>query len=79
MREKIFKALWEMSESAYTKGTSKHINVLPEKKYELFLDKIEETYNEILFDFFIWFRENGEKYMNESIEKMIQIYLTQEE
>ena len=28
-----------------------------------------------IFNFFMWFRENGEKYMNESIEKMIQIYL----
>jgi len=31
--------------------------------------------SELLFAFFMWFRENGEKYMNESIEKMIQIYL----
>ena len=28
-----------------------------------------------IFAFFMWFRENGEKYMSESIEKMIQIYL----
>jgi len=31
--------------------------------------------SELLFAFFMWFRENGEKYMNESIEKMIQTYL----
>nr|DAL15324.1 MAG TPA_asm: hypothetical protein [Caudoviricetes sp.] len=30
---------------------------------------------EILFDFFIWFRENGEKYIDMSVEKMIEIYL----
>ena len=29
----------------------------------------------IIYDFFMWFRENGEKYINQSIEKMIQIYL----
>ena len=31
----------------------------------------------LLFDFFMWFRENGEKYMHLSIEKMIKIYLQQ--
>jgi hypothetical protein len=31
--------------------------------------------HKILLDFFIWFQINGEKYMNESIEKMIEIYL----
>ena len=30
-----------------------------------------------LYEFFMWFRENGEKYMNQSIEKMIQIYLNE--
>lgn len=30
---------------------------------------------EMLFDFFIWFRENGEKYIDMSVEKMIEIYL----
>lgn len=29
----------------------------------------------ILFEFFLWFRENGEKHINKSIEKMIDIYL----
>jgi len=29
----------------------------------------------LLFDFFMWFRENGEKHLNISIEKMIDIYL----
>ena len=28
-----------------------------------------------LFLFFIWFRQNGELYMNYSIEKMIDIYI----
>jgi hypothetical protein len=28
-----------------------------------------------LFDFFMWFRENGEKHIDKSIEKMINIYL----
>ena len=28
-----------------------------------------------LFDFFMWFRENGEKYEGVSIEKTIEIYL----
>ncbi len=31
---------------------------------------------ELLFTFFMWFRENGEKYMDYSIEKMIDIYLS---
>lgn len=29
----------------------------------------------IISEFFMWFRENGEKHMYKSIEKMIQIYL----
>jgi hypothetical protein len=28
-----------------------------------------------LLDFFMWFRENGEKHIDKSIEKMIKIYL----
>lgn len=28
-----------------------------------------------LLDFFMWFRTNGEKYIDKSIEKMIKIYL----
>ena len=31
-----------------------------------------------LFKFFMWFRNNGEKYMNLSIEKMIDKYLKEE-
>ena len=31
----------------------------------------------LLFDFFMWFRNNGEYYVNISIEKMIEIYLKQ--
>jgi hypothetical protein len=31
----------------------------------------------ILFNFFMWFRENGEKHIDKSIEKMIQIYLNE--
>lgn len=30
---------------------------------------------DLLFAFFMWFRENGEKYSEFSIEKMIEIYL----
>ena len=33
------------------------------------------TEKEKLFNFFMWFRANGEKYMGISIEKMIDIYL----
>ena len=30
-----------------------------------------------LFDFFMWFRINGEKHIDKSIEKMIKIYLNE--
>jgi hypothetical protein len=30
-----------------------------------------------LLDFFMWFRENGEKHIDKPIEKMIKIYLEQ--
>ena len=34
-----------------------------------------EELKQELFTFFLWFRWNGEKYMNKSIEKMIDIYM----
>jgi hypothetical protein len=30
---------------------------------------------EILKNFFMWFRKNGEKYLGASIEKMLEIYI----
>jgi hypothetical protein len=36
-----------------------------------------ETEEEKLFNFFMWFRENGEKHVDKSIEKMIQFYLNE--
>ena len=39
------------------------------------IEVTEDDHKEILFHFFMWFRENGEKYINISIEKMIEIYL----
>jgi hypothetical protein len=30
---------------------------------------------ETLKNFFMWFRENGEKYLGTSIEKMLEIYI----
>ncbi len=40
----------------------KQFNDLPDKRSEL-------------LRFFLWFRENGEKYIDMSIERMIDIYL----
>ena len=34
---------------------------------------------ETLYNFFMWFRENGEKYLGLSIEKMIEIYLKEKD
>lgn len=31
----------------------------------------------IIFNFFMWFRENGELHIDKSIEKMIEIYLNE--
>jgi len=36
-----------------------------------------ENESEILYKFFMWFRENGQKYIEVTIEEMIQIYLKQ--
>jgi hypothetical protein len=38
---------------------------------------VEDNEAVILFNFFMWFRENGEKHIDKSIEKMIQIYLSE--
>ena len=32
-----------------------------------------------LYNFFMWFRENGEKYIDGSIENMIEIYMDEQE
>ena len=37
------------------------------------------TDKEKLIEFFLWFRENGEKYQGYSIEVMINIYLEQKQ
>jgi hypothetical protein len=39
--------------------------------------KTDESKKKLLFDFFIWFRENGERYLGMSIENMIDEYLKQ--
>lgn len=39
------------------------------------LKKWKELEEKQLFDFFMWFRENGEKHLDKSIEKMIEYYL----
>ena len=48
---------------------------------EIPVDKLEDTEDlrQELFTFFLWFRWNGEKYMNKSIEKMIKVYLEERE
>jgi len=38
-------------------------------------EKLTEQTPKELKEFFMWFRLNGEKYINLSIEQMIQIYL----
>jgi len=35
----------------------------------------KKEHSKLLFDFFMWFRENGEKYLEIPIEKMIKKYL----
>lgn len=36
---------------------------------------IKDVEPKILYDFFMWFRENGEKHLDKSIEKMIDEYI----
>jgi hypothetical protein len=53
------------------------------EKAQKYFEKDIPQEKDIIFNFFMWFRENGEKYMTTktgiSIEKMIQIYLTEKE
>jgi len=51
------------------------------KKQDVAEDKLEDTEDlrQELFTFFLWFRWNGEKHMNKSIEKMIKVYLEERE
>lgn len=41
------------------------------------IEEITKNTKELLFDFFVWFQGNGEKYVGISIEKMINIYLAE--
>jgi endonuclease III-like uncharacterized protein len=44
-------------------------------EFERMKSKRTKKLSSELFEFFIWFRENGEKHIGESIEKLINIYL----
>ena len=53
------------------------------EKVQKYFEKDIPQEKDIIFNFFMWFRENGEKHMTTktgiSIEKMIQIYLPEKE
>ena len=51
------------------------------KKQGVAKDKLEDTKDlrQELFTFFLWFRWNGEKYMDKPIEEMIKVYLEERE
>jgi hypothetical protein len=38
---------------------------------------MSEEKEKLIFDFFMWFRSNGEHYVHISIEEMIKCYLKQ--
>lgn len=54
---------------------NKSLERLPEHKRNGFITAVNGLEPILLFDFFMWFRANGEKHMDLSIEKMIEIYL----
>jgi hypothetical protein len=37
-----------------------------------------EALGKVLFNFFMWFRENGETHLDKSIEKMIEVYMNEQ-
>lgn len=44
---------------------------------ETALPEYENNKDKFFYDFFMWLRENDEKYLNKKIEKMIEIYLNE--
>lgn len=57
---------------------SENIDKLIESEMKKVAQNIDDNVEaNIIYRFFMWFRENGEKYMNQSIEKMIKIYLNE--
>jgi len=41
------------------------------------IQDLNQQERNLLYEFFMWFRENGQKYQGLSIEGMIEIYLSQ--
>ena len=55
---------------------------MDDEDFDLGIDRYAESsgithkqHADLLCHFFLWFRENGQKYMGLSIEQMIEIYL----
>jgi hypothetical protein len=55
---------------------------MDDEDFDLGIDRYSESngitqkeHADLLYHFFLWFRENGQKYMGLSIEQMIEIYL----
>lgn len=52
-------------------------NIANEHRRHGFIAAVKVLEPILLFDFFMWFRENGEKHLDVSVEKMIEIYLNE--
>lgn len=57
---------------------------MDDEDFDLGIDRYAESneithkqHSDLLYHFFLWFRENGKKYMGLSIEQMIEIYLNE--
>jgi len=57
---------------------SENIDKLIESEMKKVAQNIDDNVEaNIIYRFFMWFRENGEKHIDKSIETMIQIYLNE--
>lgn len=66
-------------------GAKNALSMCPERDLEKAYNDLQKQMNtctcvvgkeisKLLFDFFIWFRFNGELYVDKSIEEMIEVY-----
>ena len=46
-----------------------------EEEIDNYVDYLENRDFEIIYNFFLWFRSNGENFIDLPIERMIEIYL----
>lgn len=85
-KEHLIEQIQSLKQSLHTMRLTNDITVIGKSSLEMGFDaliyRIEnssitdcaDARSKLLYSFFIWFRQNGELYVDKSIEEMIDIY-----